>query len=96
MRPRRRWGCSSGQFVKKNATKIIVINLSDIKPVPIGTAAAMSFLWDPSPHMATPPAAAEQNFLSGWLAAQYGAAAAAALLPVTTAYVMLGLYGILN
>jgi hypothetical protein len=31
-----------GKFVKKKATKIVILNLSDIKPVPIGTAAGPS------------------------------------------------------
>jgi hypothetical protein len=75
-----------GKFVNKSATKIVIVNLSDIKPVPIGTAAAMAFLWDPKPMMALPPAQAEQAFLSTWLAKQYGAAAGSTLLPIVSSY----------
>jgi hypothetical protein len=62
-----------GKFAKKGATKIVIVNLSDIKPVPIGTAAAMEFLWDPAPLMspaASSPAQAEDMFLATWLQRQ--------------------------
>lgn len=84
--PPRRIFDTIGKFVRKNATKIVIVNLSDIKPVPIGTAAAMAFLWDPAPFMAKTPAAAEHDFLAAWLGKQYGAAAVPALLPVVQAY----------
>jgi hypothetical protein len=67
-----------GKFAKKGATKIVIVNLSDIKPVPIGTAAAMQFIWDPAPLMspALPsPAHAEEKFLATWLQRQQVAVA---------------------
>eukprot|EP00729_Bicosta_minor_P014674 gene14674-4592_t len=75
-----------GKFVKKNATKIVIVNLSDIKPVPAGTAAAMSFLWNPAPMMAVSPAVAEHQFLASWCKQQYGVEGGAAVLPVMSAY----------
>jgi hypothetical protein len=64
-----------GKFVQKKATKIVILNLSDIKPVPIGTAAVMAFLWDPEPFLSAPPDEMEGKFLRQWLTRQYGAAA---------------------
>ena len=68
--PPRRIFDTIGKFVKKKATRIVILNLSDIKPVPIGTAAVMAFLWDPSSFMATTPEDAEKKFLQQWLSAQ--------------------------
>ena len=34
---------------KKGATNYTIINVSDIKPVPLSLEAVMAFLWDPSP-----------------------------------------------
>lgn len=62
------------------------MNLSDIKPVPAGTAAAMSFLWNPAPMMAVSPAVAEHQFLASWCKQQYGVEGGAAVLPVMSAY----------
>ena len=59
--------------MQKKATKIVILNLSDIKPVPIGTAAVMAFLWDPQPFMRTSPQDSEGRFIKQWLTRQYGA-----------------------
>ena len=75
-----------GKFVTKKATKIVIVNLSDIKPVPAGTAAALSFLWDPAPMMAMPPDVAETRFLTSWCVQQYGVEGGAAVLPVMQSY----------
>ena len=62
-----------GKFVQKEATRIVILNLSDIKPVPIGTAAVMAFLWDPEPFLNTSPQESEDRFIEAWLTRQYGA-----------------------
>ena len=76
----------AGKILGKKAKRIVILNLSDIKPVPIGTAAVMSYLWDPTPYLDLGPAEAERRFLSAWLSTQYGKAAALELLPVVTGY----------
>ncbi len=75
-----------GQYVKRNATKILIVNTSDIKFVPMGTRCVMDYIWDPTPYAGLSPDAAETAYLSEWLAVQYGADAVAALLPLHKRY----------
>ena len=85
--PPRRLFETLGGFVKRNATRICIVNLSDLKNYPMGIRAALDFLWDPAPHMAAgTPLEAEAAFLKQWLTRQYGEAAAPKLLPIVQAY----------
>lgn len=65
-----------GEFVRRNATTILVLNPSDLKPVPASSKAVLDFVWDPSRFMAAASAQeAQKQYLTSWLTTQYGATA---------------------
>ena len=67
-----------GYMYKKGATNYTIINVSDIKPVPLSLEAVMAFLWDPSPFLAAPtPRAAQHTFTVQWCQRMFGADVAA-------------------
>lgn len=71
MVPPRRMYDQIGNFVKKNATSFFMLNLSDLRPVPLGTLAAMNFAWNANTYMNTSPSQAEAQFLKDFSLSKY-------------------------
>ena len=63
-----------GTFVKNGRrTKYIILNTSDLRPVPLTTQAVMRFAWDPKPFMtAATPDDAQTQYITQWCTRQYG------------------------
>jgi hypothetical protein len=65
-----------GRFVRAGATEFFLVNVSDIRPVPLSTDCAMKLAWDARPYLEKSD---EQNmtaFLEDWSRRQFGANAA--------------------
>jgi hypothetical protein len=65
-----------GRFVRAGATEYLLVNVSDIRPVPLSTDCAMKLAWDARPYLDRTD---EQNmtaFLEDWSRRQFGAEAA--------------------
>jgi len=75
-----------GRFVQAKATDFFLVNVSDIRPVPLSTEAAMRFVWNPKPFMNKKPAAAMTDFINGWCERQYGEQMAAKVTEVIEDY----------
>jgi hypothetical protein len=74
-------------FVEKGATKLFVINTSDMRAVPLGTACALQFAWDPSTALAaSTPVDAEVDFIGNWTAGAYNVSAGSAAHKAAVAY----------
>jgi len=71
MVPPRRIYEQIGNFVKKNATSILMINLSDLRPAPLGTLAVMQFGWNASVFMSMSPEEAETAFFNNFAQTKY-------------------------
>jgi hypothetical protein len=62
-----------GRFVKAGATKFFLVNVSDVRPVPLSTDCAMKLAWNAKPYLDKTD---EQNmlvFYEDWSARQFGA-----------------------
>ena len=62
-----------GEFVKTGRkTKYIILNTSDMRPVPLSTEGVFRFAWDPKLFMsAESPEAAQESYIRYWCARQY-------------------------
>jgi hypothetical protein len=61
-----------GRFVRAGATEFFLVNVSDIRPVPLSTDCAMKLAWDAKPYLGKSD---EQNmtaFLDDWSCRQFG------------------------
>ncbi|XP_065193589.1 uncharacterized protein LOC135824804 [Sycon ciliatum] len=69
-----------GTFVQKGRrTKYIILNTSDLRPVPLTTEAVMRFAWDPKPFMtAASTDEAQTQFITEWAMQKYGVSEAVA------------------
>eukprot|EP00020_Sapocribrum_chincoteaguense_P001987 CAMPEP_0170745036 /NCGR_PEP_ID=MMETSP0437-20130122/8090_1 /TAXON_ID=0 /ORGANISM="Sexangularia sp." /LENGTH=797 /DNA_ID=CAMNT_0011083751 /DNA_START=161 /DNA_END=2554 /DNA_ORIENTATION=- len=75
------------RFVEKGATKLFVVNTSDMRAVPLGTACALQFAWNPTSALAAAtPADAERDFISNWTAGAYNVSAGTAAHKAAVAY----------
>lgn len=70
--PPRRIFSELGRFVKADATEFFLVNVSDIRPAPLSTDAAMQFVWNAEPFMKLEPEAAEKQFIHNWSIEQFG------------------------
>jgi hypothetical protein len=71
------------RFIRAGATEYFLLNLSDVRPVPLGTDCAMKLAWDAAPYRDCSDAENQAAFLLDWCRRQYGAAVAA---PVAALY----------
>lgn len=76
MVPPRRIFEQIGNFVSKNATELLMINLSDLRPVPLGTLATMAMAWNASKYFNNnnnniDPVSAESQFLAEFALSKY-------------------------
>jgi len=65
-----------GRFIRAGATEYFLLNLSDVRPVPLGTDCAMKLAWDAAPYRDRTDAENQTAFLLDWCRRQYGAAVA--------------------
>ncbi len=65
-----------GRFVRTKATTYFVVNVSDIRPVPMSTDYAMRIAWDASAEMDKSSPQAQSEFLLDWSGRQFGPDAA--------------------
>ena len=65
-----------GRFIRAGATNYFLLNLSDVRPVPLSTDCAMKLAWDATPYRDKTDAENQRAFLLDWSRRQYGAAAA--------------------
>jgi len=62
-----------GRFVKAGATEFFLVNVSDIRPVPLSTDCAMKFAWNAKPYMDKTDKQNMSDFYSDWSVRQFGA-----------------------
>jgi hypothetical protein len=60
------------RFVKAGATSFFLVNLSDIRPVPLTTDCAMRLTWDAAPHIGKTDEDNQADFLNDWSRRQFG------------------------
>lgn len=61
-----------GRFVKAGATNYLLINVSDIRPVPLSTDCAMRFAWNAAPFLQRTDQENQEAFLVDWSRRQFG------------------------
>ncbi len=75
-----------GRFVRAGATAFFLVNVSDIRPVPLSTDCAMKMAWDAKPYL---DKSDEQNmtaFLNDWSRRQFGADAGSRISEIYREY----------
>jgi hypothetical protein len=65
-----------GRFVKAGATEFFLVNVSDVRPVPLSTDCAMKFAWNAKPYMDKTDKQNMADFYVDWSRRQFGAEAA--------------------
>ena len=65
-----------GRFVRAGATEYFLVNVSDIRPVPLSTDCAMKLAWDAKPYLDKSDKQNMTNFLADWSKRQFGSEAA--------------------
>lgn len=63
-----------GRFVDAGATEFFLLNLSDVRPVPLSSDCTMRFVWDASPYQSRSDAENEALFFQDWSRRQFGQA----------------------
>jgi hypothetical protein len=62
-----------GRFIRAGATNFFLVNVSDIRPVPLSTECAMRFVWNSAPQFGKSEQENMDAFLAGWCGRMYGA-----------------------
>lgn len=65
-----------GRFVRAGATDFLLVNVSDIRPVPLSTDCVMKMAWDAKPFLEGTHEHNMREFISDWSRRQFGADAA--------------------
>ena len=68
-----------GRFVRAGATEFFLVNVSDIRPVPLSTDCAMKLAWNAAPYLDKSDGQNMSDFLQDWSRRQYGPDAAEAI-----------------
>ncbi len=61
-----------GRLTRAGATEFFLLNVSDIRPVPLSTDCAMKMVWNAQPFLGRSEAENRAAFLRDWCARQYG------------------------
>ena len=61
-----------GRFVRAGATEFFLVNVSDIRPVPLSTDCAMKFVWNADPYLGKSDRENMDAFLLDWSRRQFG------------------------
>jgi len=75
-----------GRFIRAGATEYFLLNLSDVRPVPLGTDCAMKLAWDATPYRDRTDAENQAAFLLDWCRRQYGVTTASEIASLYHAY----------
>jgi Glycosyl hydrolase family 115 len=75
-----------GRYVKAEATTYFVVNISDVRPVPLSTDYAMRMAWDATTELAKSPEQAMKDCLLEWSAKQLGGDVAAKVADIYKRY----------
>jgi len=62
-----------GRFARAGATKFLLVNLSDIRPVPLSTDCVMKLAWDAEPYLKDSDETNMKKMLENWSRRQFGA-----------------------
>ncbi len=62
-----------GRFIRAGATEYFLLNVSDVRPVPLSTECAMKLAWDAAPHAGKSDQDNHAAFLLEWSRRQFGA-----------------------
>jgi len=65
-----------GRFAQAGATEFFLVNVSDIRPVPLSTECAMRLAWDVRPQLERSDQENQTAYLLAWCQRQFGVAAA--------------------
>jgi len=61
-----------GRFARAGATNFFLVNVSDVRPVPLSTDCAMRLAWNAAPWLARSDAENQEAFLNDWSRRQFG------------------------
>ncbi|AHF93834.1 hypothetical protein OPIT5_30390 [Opitutaceae bacterium TAV5] len=61
-----------GRFVRAGATEYLLLNVSDIRPVPLSSDCVMTFAWNAAPWLDKSPADTADDFFLDWSGRMYG------------------------
>lgn len=75
-----------GRFVRAGATSYFVVNISDVRPVPLTTDYAMKMAWDASSEIKKTSEQAMDDHLLNWSQQQFGAEHAKAIAKIYKQY----------
>ena len=75
-----------GRFARAGATSYFLLNVSDVRPVPLTTDCAMRMAWNAAPWLARTDAENEKVFLADWSRRQFGPEQAEAVAGLYSRY----------
>lgn len=61
-----------GRFVRAGATAFLLVNVSDVRPVPLSTDCVMKLAWNAKPYLDLPDEKNMANMLGDWSRRQFG------------------------
>jgi hypothetical protein len=61
-----------GRFARAGATNFFLVNVSDVRPVPLSTDFAMRLAWNAAPWLARSDSENQEAFLTDWSRRQFG------------------------
>jgi hypothetical protein len=65
-----------GRFIRAGATEYFLVNVSDVRPVPLSTDCVMKLVWNAKPYLGRGDKESMDAFILDWCRRQYGAEAA--------------------
>ncbi len=78
--------CELGRFVRAGATKFFLVNVSDVRPVPLSTDCAMRFVWDASAYIDKSDQENMDACFLDWSRREFGDAVAPAVAELYAGY----------
>ncbi|MFA5848961.1 MAG: glycosyl hydrolase 115 family protein [Bacteroidales bacterium] len=75
-----------GRFINADATEFFMLNVSDIRSVPLTTDFLMKMVWDAKPYMARDSKENMDDHILNWAIAQYGETIAREVAPLYNSY----------
>ncbi len=75
-----------GRFIRAGATSYFLVNVSDVRPVPLSTDCAMRMVWNAAPYINKTDDQNQDAFLADWSRRQFGPDMAARVAAVYKRY----------
>lgn len=75
-----------GRFIEAGATEFFLVNVSDIRPVPLSTDCVMRLVWDAKPYIGKSDKQNMEDFLQNWSQRQFGSDIAAKVAALYNQY----------